>query len=65
MLSKRAGNLDRATAADREILVDAYLIAEGELCPYCKDLACAGRGPKEDCMLWPAYALKHGIVIAA
>ena len=64
-MSKRAGNLERKTAEDRAILVDEYLIAEGELCCFCKDLVCAGRGVKEDCVLWPPYAAKHGIMIAA
>ncbi len=49
---KRAGNLERPTAQDRAILTDAYLIEEGILCPFCKDLDCDGRGEKEDCAQW-------------
>ena len=60
---KRAANNERKTPQDRAILVDEFLIREGELCCYCKDLDCSGRGVKEDCMLWPAYAKAHGIEI--
>lgn len=64
-MSKRAGNLDRATAADREIIIDSYLIAESELCCFCKDLDCTGRGVKEECKEWPAHAARNGILNAA
>ena len=50
---KRAANLEKKTALDREILVDEFLIREGELCPFCKDPDCEGRGVKGECMFWP------------
>lgn len=67
-MSKRAGNLEKPTAWDRAYAkaqaVDQFLIEEGELCPFCRDLACSGRGEKTDCMEWPAYAAKHGIKVS-
>lgn len=51
-MSGRSGNLEKATAQDRAIVVDEYLIRMGELCPYCKDLDCAGRGTASDCVEW-------------
>lgn len=57
-MSGRAGNNDKKTALDRAILIDEFLIAEGDLCPFCKDLECAGRGEKTGCKEWPAYARK-------
>ena len=64
-MSKRAGNLERATAQEQQWLrvrrAEDFLIAEGDLCPFCRDLSCDGRGRKVDCVEWPAYAMKHGI----
>jgi hypothetical protein len=40
-MSKRAANLAKPTARDREIIIDNFLIEEGILCPRCKDLDCA------------------------
>ena len=54
---KRAANLERCSAEERKRIhatqVDRFLIDEGDLCPYCVDLDCGGRGIKSDCMLWP------------
>lgn len=58
-MSKRAGNLERRSLEeikrDKEILVDRFLVEEGMLCPFCKDLECEGRGEKTECAEWPAH----------
>lgn len=61
---KRAANNERSTAWDREIAIDNFLISEGLLCPYCKDLDCEGTGHKEECMLWSVDVTKNCLTSA-
>lgn len=67
-MSKRAGNLERVTPQERQWLrvrqAEDFLIAEGELCPFCRDMDCDGRGVKEDCAQWPACAAKMALTPA-
>lgn len=43
-MSKRAANLEHSTAQDKAYVrlawAESFLIAEGELCPVCRDLGC-------------------------